>query len=758
MNITIDPTDILHLISRYLTHTGHHQSAYCLELESSTCSVSYGRDITFARDLCMAGNYPDLIKFCEPLKRSAFDYNRSVFLIEKQKFLEMLNSQTTSTCSSFGHSLGHSKGHSFGHHAPPATSETLVAQLKTLENKCTQEEFHGLCFCLTVNNLQSHPDYKTWSVYQGRAALFNDLLSKLECCFPDQVVRKGRTANMPDDQLLTISKQAILHQMAEFNNANPNATVPNDFIVSVLGDVLTYKKRPTGNGNNPDNSATLAPTHRNRRNEMLARSMPSHHNNNGVNWVIDDIDDSNNNNPRTTTAATAAATATAANNNNNSNNEQHPVNTAVTETQGFYGLEPPPANSRFDPPLEQTFPPVVIKPPVKWEINLDDDEDEVDETELPKETTPELEEERRAREAAELAEEEEANNATKFPPINPDDPYSHPECIDNFMLYKPLSTLQESHPIRTVSWSSSGNAFCVGTNSQALRICQLDENQGISVLHERSKHHNGSVYCCDWNADDRLVATGSNDKTVKVVKVFLDDADGLGVVSNSLEQDDLVLKGHTGTVRDVSFHSEDPGRLLSCGAGDNCCNVWDIVGGSAAAMNMVPVRKLAGHEGTVYTGRFSPFDSNSLATGSADNTVKLWDLRSMSNEKVLSMSVGSPILSLLWGSKHTLVTSHADGSIRELDIRTGKESSVIQAHQDECRSLDATPCGRFVVTGSFDGLASIFSLTDSAPDFIASLRIRSGGRILSAKWRPRGDQGVLVAGADCSVTYWGKYD
>jgi hypothetical protein len=42
-----------------------------------------------------------------------------------------------------------------------------------------------------------------------------------------------------------------------------------------------------------------------------------------------------------------------------------------------------------------------------------------------------------------------------------------------------------------------------------------------------------------------------------------------------------------------------------------------------------------------------------------------------------------------------------------------------------------------------------------APDFVGSLRMRSGGRILSAKFRPRGEQGVLVAGADCSVTYWG---
>ena len=49
---------------------------------------------------------------------------------------------------------------------------------------------------------------------------------------------------------------------------------------------------------------------------------------------------------------------------------------------------------------------------------------------------------------------------------------------------------------------------------------------------------------------------------VKVIKVFLDDAEngGYGMVSNSLERSDLLLKGHGGTVRDVTFHNEDNGR------------------------------------------------------------------------------------------------------------------------------------------------------------------------------------------------------
>lgn len=364
------------------------------------------------------------------------------------------------------------------------------------------------------------------------------------------------------------------------------------------------------------------------------------------------------------------------------------------------------------------FPPATIKPPVKWEINLDDDGAIIDDSKE-KEEEPQLSPEEEAallereREEELRVEKERLEQLqTQFPPVNPEDPYAHPETRDSFLQFHPLCTMQESHPIRTVSFSPYGEAFCVGTNSKALRICKLaPDGDAIEVLHERANHHKGSVYCSSWNCESRLVATGSNDKTVKVVKVFLEDeGTGAGIVSNSIEQvrarearppcdplssqtvisshrrailftlarpqlltrsapqNDLVLKGHGGTVRDVQFHKEDSNRLLSVGAHDNLCLVWDIVG--TAADNVEPIRSLSDHTETVFCGRFNPFDTNLVATGGADNTVKIWDLRSLDfTQSSTTANTPSAVLSLLWSDRHTVVTSHADGSIRETDVR-----------------------------------------------------------------------------------------
>lgn len=45
-----------------------------------------------------------------------------------------------------------------------------------------------------------------------------------------------------------------------------------------------------------------------------------------------------------------------------------------------------------------------------------------------------------------------------------------------------------------------------------------------TVLFKRTKHHKGSIYCMAWTPIGDLLATGSNDKTVKLMKFNNDTA------------------------------------------------------------------------------------------------------------------------------------------------------------------------------------------------------------------------------------------
>ena len=86
----------------------------------------------------------------------------------------------------------------------------------------------------------------------------------------------------------------------------------------------------------------------------------------------------------------------------------------------------------------------------------------------------------------------------------------------------------------------------------------------FSVLFKRTKHHKGSIYCLAWSPRGDLIATGSNDKTVKLMNFNTSTA--------SLEGNENDLSMHDGTVRDCCFVEEGGGGggplLLSAGAGD----------------------------------------------------------------------------------------------------------------------------------------------------------------------------------------------
>jgi len=69
----------------------------------------------------------------------------------------------------------------------------------------------------------------------------------------------------------------------------------------------------------------------------------------------------------------------------------------------------------------------------------------------------------------------------------------------------------------------------LGTNSKSLKFCRLpkglvndeeydqEEQSETEVIFEQVNHHDGSIYCIDWSKHSRLIATGSNDKLIKLL-------------------------------------------------------------------------------------------------------------------------------------------------------------------------------------------------------------------------------------------------
>lgn len=108
-----------------------------------------------------------------------------------------------------------------------------------------------------------------------------------------------------------------------------------------------------------------------------------------------------------------------------------------------------------------------------------------------------------------------------------------------------------------------------------------------TVLFKRTKHHKGSIYCMAWSPQGDLVATGSNDKTVKLMRY--------NEVQKQLEGKEIELTMHDGTVRDLCFLEDSTNKtslLISGGAGDCKIYVTDCA-------TSTPFQALSGHGGHI---------------------------------------------------------------------------------------------------------------------------------------------------------------
>ena len=225
-----------------------------------------------------------------------------------------------------------------------------------------------------------------------------------------------------------------------------------------------------------------------------------------------------------------------------------------------------------------------------------------------------------------------------------------------------VTTLEDVQAVRCAEFHPNGKLYAVGSNSKTLRICQYPSVTDINEQHEtyqptvmfkRTKHHKGSIYCLAWSPRGDLIATGSNDKTVKLMNFNTSTA--------SLEGSENDLTMHDGTVRDCCF-VEDTGSplLLSAGAGD--CKVY-----VTDCQTVTPFQAMTGHTGhilSLYTWGAAMFVS-----GSQDKSVRFWDLRTRGCVNVVSTG-SSPVASCCVDpSGRLLVTGHEDASIVLHDIR-----------------------------------------------------------------------------------------
>lgn len=245
-----------------------------------------------------------------------------------------------------------------------------------------------------------------------------------------------------------------------------------------------------------------------------------------------------------------------------------------------------------------------------------------------------------------------------------------------------------------------GLLFASCAKDRSVRVWQMDSDSGqVHCVAHGSSHTNavGTVTCSRMKAS--FIVSGSQDCTLKVWDLPA-DLPTTGADMHQLKAH-ITEKAHDKDVNSVAVSPND--KLVASGSQDRTAKLWSLA--REGGLGLLGVFR--GHRRGVWAVCFSPVDQV-LATSSADGTTKLWSLQDFSCLKTFEGHDAS-VLKVVFVSRGTqLLTSGSDGLVKLWTIKTNECVKTLDAHQDKVWGLHGSRKDDKMVTGSADSNITVW--------------------------------------------------
>ncbi|MFP6766373.1 MAG: WD40 repeat domain-containing protein, partial [Planctomycetaceae bacterium] len=316
--------------------------------------------------------------------------------------------------------------------------------------------------------------------------------------------------------------------------------------------------------------------------------------------------------------------------------------------------------------------------------------------------------------------------------------------------------------VASVDWSPNGEWIVTGSNDRTNGYIQLwDAKTGKRVprsfgaLNGSGDSHTGPVLSVRFSPDGNSIVTGSEDTTARVWNV---------ATGEHLQ----LFFDHLGPVWDVEFDRE--GERIVTASGDGTAIVWNVETGE-------PGPPFTGHDGPVYTAAFSPVGPKDegweVATGGYDRRVLLWSPETLKGfdfnnlQSKTAKVVSDPDYDALDGHSapvrdiqfaadgNQLVSGSDDNTVRLWSLDTLQDEKTFRGHNGSVRSLVLADGDTIILTASKDYQIKQWNIAQYAEVRVLHSHVldEHGDEVLSARFSHDGSR-IVTASKDRSALTW----
>ncbi len=292
-------------------------------------------------------------------------------------------------------------------------------------------------------------------------------------------------------------------------------------------------------------------------------------------------------------------------------------------------------------------------------------------------------------------------------------------------IARPVARLQgHAGPITALTYADDGRSIVSASKDATVKVwtaasaslkrtIELDDGpaSALAVSGKRmlTGHANGNIVLWDWETAEKIATFKRNDAEIWAI-AFLGDAQKFAAASHDwkisvwdTERSNgpfSVLDAHENAVQALTFGVSGSKPILASGSADKTMKLWNLE-------TLDRVRTYRGHRDYITAVAISA-DGKDVASSSLDGNVRIWSGRSSRLYRSLSGHSGRANALAFAPSGSVLASAGADGKVRIWDYKRRRTPKTLPSHDGAVSAVVFSPDGQHIASAGDDGLVRVW--------------------------------------------------